>query len=172
MSPVLNVACPQRLVLNVAVLNVACPQCPIGDKNPKCRTNVFTLHISSKCIHIRWRVHYMESGFFVTEGKNKLLWVGGLLESWRRTIINGTQFTWIPDTQFTWSRTIINDETQLTRTHSPQSQFYAGKSLLNAGWHLTNWGGGTTMNIFEKKNFFIKTWLCLEQGRGKSPDWW
>ena len=30
MSPVLNVACPQRLVLNVAVLNVACPQCPIG----------------------------------------------------------------------------------------------------------------------------------------------
>ena len=80
-----------------------------------------------------------------------------LLESWRRTIINGTQFTWIPDTQFTWRRTIINDNTQLTRTHSPQSQFYAGKSLLNAGWHLTNWGGGTTMNIFEKKNFSSKS---------------
>ena len=30
MSPVLNVACPQCLVLNVAVLNVFCPQCPIG----------------------------------------------------------------------------------------------------------------------------------------------
>ena len=29
-SPVLNVACPQCLVLNVAVLNVFCPQCPIG----------------------------------------------------------------------------------------------------------------------------------------------
>ena len=29
-SPVLNVACPQSLVLNVAVLNVFCPQCPIG----------------------------------------------------------------------------------------------------------------------------------------------
>ena len=29
-SPVLNVACPQCLVLNVAVLNVDCPQCPTG----------------------------------------------------------------------------------------------------------------------------------------------
>ena len=26
----LNVACPQCLVLNVAVLNTACPQCPIS----------------------------------------------------------------------------------------------------------------------------------------------
>ena len=30
---VLNVVCPQCLVLNVAVLNVFCPQCPIGDLN-------------------------------------------------------------------------------------------------------------------------------------------
>ena len=31
---VLNVACPQRFVLNVAVLNVFCPQCPIGQFQP------------------------------------------------------------------------------------------------------------------------------------------